>query len=87
MRFQKSLQGKAKGSVSVDALLEHLHHLSGETVNINAPGLSVSGVIVEKWQFDGESFDVQFSEQAIDFLQAADDPRIEIVAVLFNEIG
>ena len=68
-------------------LLKHVGHLSVETVNINMPNHKVRGVIVERWQFDGENFCIQFSEPAIDFLQAAADPRSEIVAVLFNEIG
>lgn len=87
MEFRKTLRGKAKGSLPVDVLLKHVEHLSGETVNITTPHLTASSVIVERWQFDGVHFDIQFSEPAIDFLQATDDPRSEIVAVLFNEIG
>jgi hypothetical protein len=56
-------------------------------VNISTSSYAASDVIVKQWGFDGESFDVQFSQPAIEFLQATDDPRGEIVAVLFNEIG
>jgi hypothetical protein len=93
MKFQQALHGKAKGSVPLETLFTHLRLLSPvscllsrETVNIDAPGRSGWALIVDQWEFDGEYFDIQFSESAIDFLQIADDPRSEIVAVLFNEI-
>ncbi|UST77242.1 hypothetical protein [Pseudomonas siliginis] len=87
MKFKKTLQGRTKGDMPVEALLQHLQHLSRETVNMNTSSYTASALIVEQWRFDGEFFDVQFSQPAIEFLQATDDPRGEIVAVLFNEIG
>lgn len=87
MRLQRTLQGKARGSISLDALFDHLNHLSSQTVKANRPGCSSSGVIVEKWQFDGETFDIRFSELANDLLRAADDHHREIIAVLLKEIG
>ena len=86
MKFQQALHGKAKGSLPLETLFTHLRLLSRETVNIDAPGRSGWAFIVDQWEFDGEYFDIQFSESAIDFLQITDDPRSEIVAVLFNEI-
>ncbi len=87
MKFQKTLHGKAKGSMPIEELFKHLQHLSRETVNVNASGYTAADFIVEQWNFDGEYFDVQFSQLAVDFLQTAADPRSELVAVLFNEIG
>lgn len=87
MKFKNALQGKAKGNLPVEALIQHLQHLARETVNISTSSYTASDVIVKQWGFDGESFEVQFSQPAIEFLQATDDPRGEIVAVLFNEIG
>ncbi|AVX93341.1 hypothetical protein [Pseudomonas psychrophila] len=87
MNIQKELHGKASGSVLVDGLIERLRHLSRETVNIDSPDFEASGPIVEQWDFDGEHFDVRFSQLAVDFFQTADDPRRELIAVLFNEIG
>ncbi len=86
MTLQGTLQGNAKGSLPIDALIDHLNFLSSETVNINVPGCITSGVIVEKWQFDGEFFHIRFSGQANELLQAADGPHREFVTCLFNEI-
>lgn len=87
MKLQRTLQGKAKGSLSIDALIDHLNLLSSHTVEVNQPGGNVSGVIVEQWQFDGENFDIRFSELAGDLLRAAGYHQSEIVAVLLKEIG
>lgn len=87
MKFQKTLHGKVTGSMPVEELFKHLQHLSREAVNVNASGCTAAVFIVEQWNFDGQYFDVQLSQLAVDFLQTVDDPRSELVAVLFNEIG
>lgn len=87
MKIQKTLQGKPKGTRPLDDLLDYLQQLSSDTFSLRAGGYSASGVIVELWHFDGESFDVRFSDLAPDLLQAADDHHREMVAALFHEIG
>lgn len=87
MGFQKTLRGEAIGSLEPEDLIKHLEHLSSEIVSIGIGNQLASSVIVKRWEFDGDSFDIEFSEQALYFLQTTDDPRCEIVALLFHQIA
>lgn len=87
MNFQKTLQGEAIGQQAPEELITHLEHLSSETVSINIGNQTASSVIVKRWKFDGDFFDIEFSEHALQFLQTTGDPRCEIVFQLFHQIG
>lgn len=87
MCFQKTLRGQVIGSLEPEDLIKHIEHLSSELVNVGTGNQMASSVIVKRWEFDGDYFDIEFSEQALHFLQTTDDPRCEIVGLLFHQIA
>lgn len=86
MKFQKTLQGKPRGSTAPEVLMQNLNFLARESVNIAKSGLTVRETILQSWHFDGECFVIIFSEPALDLLQSTDDPRIEIVQIVFDQV-
>jgi len=86
MKFQKTLQGKPRGSTTPEVLMQHLNFLARESVNIAKGGLTVREIILQSWHFDGDYFDLIFSEPALEFLQSTDDSRIEIVQIVFDQV-
>lgn len=87
MKFDRILSGSPKGPESEQQLLNHAAYLARETVNLNNGRSQGQLAIVEQWSADNGNFEIVFSEQALDYLHELDDPRIEIVKTLFNQIG
>jgi hypothetical protein len=86
--WTRELRGKAKDETLTDVLVELLHCLATQVVTISASGQEVRLSIVEHWYLDDdEMLNVQFGELALDYLQAIEDPRSELVEKLFENIA
>lgn len=86
MKYPRTLRGTANGSVSTETLLQYAKYLASEIVTISNGNRTYTASIIENWRYLDGDFEFTFTEGALEFIQETDDPRGDIVKVLFAEV-
>lgn len=87
MPYPNVLRGAASGALPLETLLQNIGYLAGEIVHVKTGDRVSAEYIIKRWQCNEGIFDIEFCEQALAYLHSVDDPRVDIVSRLFNEIG
>lgn len=73
--------------MSEDALVEMIQGLSRETIARADHGMSSGALIVKRWDLSDGCFEIEFSEEALDMIEATHDKRAEVIQALFDHIA
>lgn len=81
------LRGAPNRVVSVEVLQKYVEHLASEVVSVTRGEATHTQSIIMTWRVQEGVFEVVFSERALEYLKAIDDPRNDMVDTLFAAIG
>lgn len=87
MKDTRILRGAPNRAVPIEFLQKSVEHLACEIVSVTRGEETLTQSIIKTWRFHDGVFEIVFSEQALEYLKAKDDPRIDIVDSLFAAIG
>lgn len=87
MKFQTTLQGKNIGTAPSEILIQHAKFLADERVTVEHGDRTEYVTIVLKWRCSETRFFIEFSERALTLLQEQNDWRLDILSLLFENIG